>query len=360
MRRAALLVIAVMLVTSSARAQLDASGLAFGPVPPRVYANVALSYTAGFFTSKGFAQYSNSWGDNAPALLTGKHYISGTDGGTPALASISDATGYWAGTINGPGPTPGTLKFYTCYRGTVAVSTSDASQTVSSSAICFDADYTAPQVPYPIAGCTPSETNPCTGGGGGSGDTTDYRTDTCYYQIYDCMSPIVLNLQNGAYQLSGRTAPVHFDIDADGVPDTMTWTAPSAAMGFLALDRNGNGIIDNGAELFGDHTPLGDGSRAKNGFEALKQYDSNGDGVIDARDPIWQKLLIWIDANHDGKSTPDELRPITATEITRIDLDYHWTGRRDGNGNVFRFEGKAHFGTSSKPFYDIFFLVKKQ
>ena len=173
------------------------------------------------------------------------------------------------------------------------------------------------------------------------------------------MSPIVFNLQNGGYQLSGTNSAVMFDIDADGAPDRMGWTAAGEQMGFLALDRNGNGRIDDGSELFGDHTPMRDGSIAHNGFEALRDFDSNGDGVIDARDAVWSRLLVWIDANHDGISTPDELQPISSTGITSIDLSYHWTGRRDQNGNCFRYEGRVHVGQATKPFYEIYFLVAR-
>ncbi len=126
-------------------------------------------------------------------------------------------------------------------------------------------------------------------------------------------------------------------------------------MAFLALDRNGNGTIDSGAELFGNHTPLASGGVAANGFIALAQYDSNGDGVIDARDPIWSSLLLWIDWNDDGISEPGELTPISQSSVTSISLSYHWTGRPDPTGNVYRYQATCAIGSQNRPCYDIFF-----
>jgi len=208
--------------------------------------------------------------------------------------------------------------------------------------------------------CTATETNPCTGGGGG-GDNPwnghDYATDTCMYQTWDCMSPIVVSLGAGRYELSGASDAVLFDMNADGVPERTTWTAAGAANGFLAFDRNGNGVIDDGSELFGDHTRLANGTAAPNGFEALRELDSNRDGVVDSRDTAWGRLLVWTDVNHDGISAPTELRHPSAWGLTAIQVDYHWTGRRDRYGNIFRYEGQARFGSTSRSCYDIYFRI---
>lgn len=61
----------------------------------------------------------------------------------------------------------------------------------------------------------------------------------------------------------------------------------------LMLDRNGNGHLDDGSELFGDSTILPNGMKGSNGFQALVYYDANGDGRIDANDPIWSQLRVW-------------------------------------------------------------------
>jgi hypothetical protein len=178
----------------------------------------------------------------------------------------------------------------------------------------------------------------------------------------NCNSPIVVNLGGGPYQLSGPNSPVAFDINADGAGERIGWTAAGAPMAFLALDRNGNGAIDDGAELFGNHTPMRTGNTAGNGFAALEQYDSNVDGVIDASDAIWASLLLWTDANHDGISQPSEIVPVSESDVIAFGLNYHLSGRRDASGNVFRYQAAVWFrhGRSGqlapRPVYDVFFV----
>jgi hypothetical protein len=167
---------------------------------------------------------------------------------------------------------------------------------------------------------------------------------------------------NVAYQLSGRNDPVLFDIDATGRPIRIAWTAAGAPMAFLAVDRNQNGKIEDGAELFGNHTPMPSGATASNGFEGLAQYDSNHDGIIDVNDPIWPSLLLWADLNHDGISQPAELMSVSESTVVAISLDYHWTGRRDPSGNSFRYESRVWMShgagrATPKPVYDIFFVT---
>jgi hypothetical protein len=99
-------------------------------------------------------------------------------------------------------------------------------------------------------------------------------------------SPILINLGDGPYQLTGLEDAVLFDLNANGRPEPTSWTALGTPMAFLRLDRNGNGRVDDGSELFGNYTPLSDGRTAGNGFEALREFDDNGDGKIDARDTV--------------------------------------------------------------------------
>jgi hypothetical protein len=84
---------------------------------------------------------------------------------------------------------------------------------------------------------------------------------------------------------------------------------PTASTPWLALDRDGDGAITSRAELFGDATVLPGGGVATNGFEALAPLDTNGDGVVDARDPAFGSILLWADRDGDRRSTPSELRP---------------------------------------------------
>jgi hypothetical protein len=163
-------------------------------------------------------------------------------------------------------------------------------------------------------------------------------------------------VRNGLY-LRVRGDRLTLDIHASGHPLTIGWTARNADVAFLALDRNGNGRIDDGSELFGNATPLSQGGLAPNGFVALAQYDLNGDGVIDASDPVWSDLLLWVDANHNGVCEPGELRHIADSSITAIEIRHHWTGRCDQSGNWFGYEGHLHEGKSVRPFYDVFFVT---
>jgi hypothetical protein len=157
-------------------------------------------------------------------------------------------------------------------------------------------------------------------------------------------SPILIDLEDDGIHLTGLDDPVWFDIDADGAPDLMSWTDRSE--GLLALDRNGNGTIDNGGELFGNVTRLSDGTKPLNGYQALAELDSwvfggNGDGHLDAADRAFSSLLLWTDGNHDGISQLAELYTLNQAEIRRIDLEYRRSRRTDRYGNIFAFVGRA-------------------
>lgn len=122
--------------------------------------------------------------------------------------------------------------------------------------------------------------------------------------------PIILDLNGDGYSF-GATAL--FDIDADGAADRVTWN--SSNDGILAVDLDGNGTIDSGTEIF---TPGFGGGKFANGTEALASLDDNGDGVIDANDAAFAKLLVWQDANADGVSDAGELSGLADQGITSI------------------------------------------
>src|SRR3954470_13842389 len=129
-------------------------------------------------------------------------------------------------------------------------------------------------------------------------------------------SPILLDLAHDGIQLGEAGVGVYFDVNADGVRDHVQWVRRGGDEGFLALDRDGNGVIDDGSELFGVGTPLIlEGRSAPNGFVGLPQYDArqlggNDDGLISNADAIWPQLRIWVDANADGVSTASEIRTL--------------------------------------------------
>ena len=147
----------------------------------------------------------------------------------------------------------------------------------------------------------------------------------------------------------------------------VSWTAAGADEAFLWLDRNRNGVVDSGSELFGNATTLMSGKRASNGFEALAELDANHDGVIDQSDPMWSQLLLWWDLNHDGASQANEVLPVSSSRMVAISLTYHWSGRRDSYGNTFRYEARVWLASANthgaepqiKPLYDIFFVPVK-
>jgi hypothetical protein len=122
----------------------------------------------------------------------------------------------------------------------------------------------------------------------------------------------------------------------------VSWTDPAYQNAFLALDRNNNGTIDNGAELFGNFTPQPPSS-SPNGYKALAVFDDpknggNGNGFIDPGDAIYGSLLLWVDKNHNGISEPGELFSLAEVGVFAIDLSYTMDSYEDAYGNQFRYK----------------------
>ncbi len=133
--------------------------------------------------------------------------------------------------------------------------------------------------------------------------------------LYD---PLSLDLDNDGLETIGinTASPILFDHTGSGVKIATGWL--SSHDGFLALDRNGNGTIDNGTELFGDSTVLPDGNRAHDGFEALSAQDTNADGLVNAQDTAFAALRVWRDLNQNGISETNELQSLTTAGIASI------------------------------------------
>ncbi len=139
---------------------------------------------------------------------------------------------------------------------------------------------------------------------------------------------------------------VHFDLDNSGFAESTSWIASSD--GLLVLDRNANGQIDGGAELFGTETMLSNGTFASNGFEAIADLDDNEDGIISAVDEVFSSLRVWIDSNSDGISTEAELHTLTSLGIESISTHYQVTPSLDANGVEHREFGEVTYADQSK------------
>ncbi len=142
-------------------------------------------------------------------------------------------------------------------------------------------------------------------------------------------TPLVVAFDGGevTYTTGGRFAFL------PGDPVATDW--PTAATPWIALDRDHDGAITSGAELFGGNTVLPGGKTARHGFEALAALDANHDRRLDAADPAFADLLLWSDVDGDRRSTPDELRPL-AHALPWLPIDYRVEPRCDARGNCER------------------------
>ena len=158
-------------------------------------------------------------------------------------------------------------------------------------------------------------------------------TPTWEYQ--ECITPLVLDFDRATpiEMIDAEATPTaaSFDINDDGRSCTSTdW--PTAATPWLVLDRDDNGAIEGGRELFGSGTRLGDGKPAAHGFEALAELDVNGDGRIDREDPAFAELMLWRDHDADRRSSFAELEPL-ASAVDGLDLGYEVRRECDTRGN---------------------------
>ncbi len=190
---------------------------------------------------------------------------------------------------------------------------------------------------------------------------TAFTAASAYPQHAD---PFTLDLDGDGIETVGINAanPLLFDIDASGIKKSVGWIGSDDAL--LALDRNGNGTIDSGAELFGDATTLTQGAnagrKADDGFAALADLDSNADGRISNQDAQFAALRLWRDLNQDGISQSNELFTLDALGVASINVGKteHSTTLTNGNiiadlGTYTRSDGSQHTAGTAGQLADV-------
>jgi hypothetical protein len=158
---------------------------------------------------------------------------------------------------------------------------------------------------------------------------------------------------------------IQFDLNADGIAEKLAWTSPDSDDSWLVLDRNENGSIDNGIEMFSNFAPQQRiPGKPPNGFLALAEFDKpnnggNDDGRIDQQDAVSSKLRLWRDANHNGKVDQGELVSLGQAGILGFDLAYRESHAADQFGNAFRYRAKVYHERGEHPgrwAFDVFLL----
>ena len=170
----------------------------------------------------------------------------------------------------------------------------------------------------------------------------DWGSDPAYWKEFQDQNrdgkfqppkdPLVLDLDGDGIETvkTDGYQGAMFDHDKDGIQVATGWVA--ADDGLLVIDKNGDGLINNGGELFGDNQVLKDGTLATTGYAALADYDSNGDKVIDSKDAEFADLRVWRDLNQDGISQSNELFTLAQLNIQSLDLEHQNVDKHLGNG----------------------------
>ena len=149
--------------------------------------------------------------------------------------------------------------------------------------------------------------------------------------LFPLSTPIVLDLNGDGVKTLAISSGVKFDLYANGNQVQTGWV--SGGDGLLVLDRNHDGVINDGSELFGSSTTLANGQKATDGYVALSEMDSSHDGVISQVDAGFDDLRVWVDANSDGVSGAGEIQSLASLQISQISLQAS-AGSAVDNGNI--------------------------
>ena len=144
-------------------------------------------------------------------------------------------------------------------------------------------------------------------------------------------SPLVLDLNGDGVRTVSVAEGVQFALGADGLLRQTAWVSPGD--GLLVRDLNGDGVVNDGRELFGNATQLDSGVTAADGFAALRTLDSNGDGSITSADAAFPELAVWKDVDSNGLTGASELVSLKDAGIAALHLDAKTSTETD-NGNL--------------------------
>lgn len=209
-----------------------------------------------------------------------------------------------------------------------------------------------------------TQPTPTSGGGGGKVTVCVENGGSCGTGggSGDPASPIIIDTHGDGFTLSSPESGVDFNFAGNGVMVRTSWTIPNSDDVFLVLDRNGNGKVDDGTELFGNYTPQPP-SPTPHGYRALAVFDAfseggDNDGFISEKDTVFSSLRLWKDVNHNGISEPEELYTLPDLNVWAISLDYKLSKRTDEFGNQFRYRSRVFDGKGSsigRWSWDVFF-----
>ena len=152
-------------------------------------------------------------------------------------------------------------------------------------------------------------------------------------------TPLAIELYGEELLTTSVEDGVSFDMDGDGMAEQTAWLKKGS--GFLVWDKNGDGMVNDGTEMFGEATVMSDGKRAENGVEALKDLDSDNNNIINQYDELWGELRIWHDENSNGKTEEGELSLLSDWDIQSISLDFAEINLKDEADNKILFESEV-------------------